>query len=229
MASKAPRSPLFSAPSIRRVSTVEHVVDAVSEAILNGELPPGTPLREIALMEALQVSRNTVREATRLLQAAGLVVYRLNRGAIVAELDHDDVVDLFHCRALFEQEAVAAAAANRELLRQLRKLADDTRAAASSDASSFYETDRAFHMTLVSALESPRITRFYASVQRELRLALVSVDRKGGNLLRSAAEHQLIARALAGDADQARQLIADHLATAVSAITSATGAGQEPG
>jgi DNA-binding GntR family transcriptional regulator len=218
VASKSPRSPLFSTLAIRRVSTVDQVVDAVSKAILNGELPPGTPLREMTLVDTLQVSRNTVREATRLLQTDGLVVYQLNRGAVGAELGHDDVVDLFRCRALIEQEAANAAIANRELLRQLRKLADDTHAAASADAPLFYEADRAFHTALVSALESPRITRFYASVQRELRLALVSADRKADSLLISAVQHQKLTRALAKDVNQARELIADHLATAVGDI-----------
>ena len=58
----------------------------LSQRILNGELRPGTPLQEIPLAESLGVSRNTMREATRILSLEGLLKRSIHRGIAVAQL-----------------------------------------------------------------------------------------------------------------------------------------------
>lgn len=67
---------------------------------------PGTRLSEELIGAALGVSRNTLREAFRLLMHERLVVHELNRGVFVRVLDVDDVVDLYRVRRLLEWAAV---------------------------------------------------------------------------------------------------------------------------
>src|SRR5215471_17284471 len=76
---------------IDRTSTAERVADALRDLITQGDLPAGTPLREQQLVGSLDVSRNTLREAFRLLGRERLVDYTLHRGVAVREVDEADV------------------------------------------------------------------------------------------------------------------------------------------
>ena len=83
---------------LARTSTAERVADVLRERITDGSLAPGTRLPEDAVGSALGVSRNTLREAFRLLAHERLVVVEFNRGAFVRRLTVDEVVDLYLAR-----------------------------------------------------------------------------------------------------------------------------------
>ena len=89
-----------------RSSTAERVADVLRELIISGDLPPGTPLREQQLVASLEVSRNTIREAFRLLGRERLVVYQLHRGVAVRQLDEHDVHDIYRTRRPLELMAI---------------------------------------------------------------------------------------------------------------------------
>ena len=59
--------------TLHRTSTAQQVADGLSDAIMRGEMPPGAPIRESAIAASLGISRNTVREAVRMLENGGLV------------------------------------------------------------------------------------------------------------------------------------------------------------
>src|ERR1700742_4054712 len=63
----------FSSLHLEHVSTVDRAAEELRRSLFDGDLGPGTPLREVALAEALGVSRSTVREALAILVAEGLV------------------------------------------------------------------------------------------------------------------------------------------------------------
>src|SRR3954454_3634165 len=75
--------------SFDRSSTAERVAELLRHRVIEGDLPPGTRLSEEQLVEVLHVSRNTLREAFRLLTHEGLLVHHLHRGVFVPELDED--------------------------------------------------------------------------------------------------------------------------------------------
>ena len=83
---------------IDRSSTAERVADVLRRRITEGDLPPRTHLSEEQLIVVLRVSRNTLREAFRLLSHEGLLVHELHRGVFVRELDDADLVDLYRLR-----------------------------------------------------------------------------------------------------------------------------------
>jgi DNA-binding GntR family transcriptional regulator len=98
---KSGKSPVVSRVLVRK-TTVELVVDALRIRILNGELSPGSALRQEALSEDLGVSRIPVREAMRLLSAEGLVDVYPHRGAFVSMLSRDEVQEFFDLRLRLE-------------------------------------------------------------------------------------------------------------------------------
>ena len=71
---------------IQRISITDAVVERVKELIESGECAPGQKLpTEARLCEMLGVSRTSVREAFRVLQALGYVDIKAGKGAFAAE------------------------------------------------------------------------------------------------------------------------------------------------
>jgi DNA-binding GntR family transcriptional regulator len=82
---------------------------ALEEAIVSGEIPPGSVLRQEHLSEQFQVSRTPVREALRRLAALGLVSFEPNRGVRVRMLSRDEIREAFLVRAELESLATEIA------------------------------------------------------------------------------------------------------------------------
>ncbi|MDR2986989.1 MAG: GntR family transcriptional regulator [Nocardiopsaceae bacterium] len=202
--------------TIQRQSTSGQAAAAIRDAILSGQIPPGTPLRETALATELAVSRNTIREAARILEAEGLVLYQMNRGIVVTEITADDVRDIYAARSAAELAGVNALTANRDsaIYKKLAGLVERIeKAHASSDTTQALEGDRLFHATLVSAVASPRLSRFHAQLQQEQRLALALAEQSSRQLGRTADDHRELLEALRGSRSWARAQLTKHLRT----------------
>src|SRR4051812_31976175 len=92
--------------SLDRGSTAQRVADVLRDRVTEGMFQPGTRLSEEALREALGVSRNTLREAFRVLSHEGLLSYEFNRGVFVRTLSTEDIRDLYTVRRVLELAAV---------------------------------------------------------------------------------------------------------------------------
>lgn len=86
----------------------EAVLDEIRNAISTGRLKPGAPVRQDALANELGVSRVPVREALRILEGEGQVLYQPYKGYAVAKLDLREVTELYMIRGLLESEAIKA-------------------------------------------------------------------------------------------------------------------------
>src|SRR5438270_1046257 len=75
---------------------------AIEEALVAGELPPGSVLRQEQLSERYDVSRTPIREALRRLAALGLVSFTPNRGVRVRSLSRAELHEAFLVRAELE-------------------------------------------------------------------------------------------------------------------------------
>jgi len=200
--------------TIQRQSATGQAAGAIRDAILSGRIPPGTPLREAALATELSVSRNTIREAARILESEGLVRYQMNRGIVVAEITADDVRDIYTARAAAELAGADALATHRDpvVYQKIAGLVGRIEHAfAQGDAAGVLEGDRLFHAALVTAAGSPRLSRFHAQLQQEQRLALALAERSSRELGRTADDHRQLLDALRGSRAQARAQLTAHL------------------
>ena len=93
-------------PSLPR-SLGESITQKVRRMLVEGELAPGQRLSEAALAESLQISRNTLREAFRVLTREGLLKHEPNRGVTVAEPDMASIIDIYRVRRFIECKAIA--------------------------------------------------------------------------------------------------------------------------
>lgn len=88
--------------SLKRQSLPEALAQSLRERILSGEFKPGVALVQEALAEEYECSRMPVREAFRQLEAAGLIVTKVHKGAVVAAMPADQARELYELRANLE-------------------------------------------------------------------------------------------------------------------------------
>jgi len=94
----------------KRVSRSLQAYDAVRRSIHEGELKPGTRLREAELAEILGFSRTPIREALSRLENEGLITNDGAKGLIVTQLDYQMVDELYAMRKILEGTAAKLAA-----------------------------------------------------------------------------------------------------------------------
>ncbi|MFI1971902.1 GntR family transcriptional regulator [Streptomyces cinnamoneus] len=204
-------------------STAQRVAAALRDRIEGGDLPPGTQLSEEALGRELGVSRNTLREAFRLLVHEGLVVHLLNRGVFVRVLEPADVTDIYRVRAALETAGVRAAATAPAPLRDAVTAAveEAEQAAGADDWQRVGTADLRFHRALAALAGSARIDAAMERLMAELRLAFhempsprhfhepfVGRNRALAGLL-AKGEHARAEAELTAYLDDARRLILD--------------------
>jgi DNA-binding GntR family transcriptional regulator len=164
----AAREPLTS-----RTSTAERVADALRTGITEGHLHPGSRLSEELLSGVLGVSRNTLREAFRLLTHEGLLVHRLHHGVVVPQLDEDAVVDLYRLRIIVEVQVLRSLTeVDPAGLRRLQ--ADIEAAEKAAGLGEWTDVGTAnihFHQHLARLANSARLEEVARRVLAELRLA----------------------------------------------------------
>lgn len=206
----APAEPEPAEPTL-----VDHAYEAILERILNGRLPEGAPLSEVAVAADLDMSRTPVHDALRLLAIDGFVTQERNRRAQVASFSADDLFEVFEMRKLLEGHA-AELAAGRMDSRQLAPL----RATAESLHEGlnardwnrrWTDFDAEFHHTIAVASGNARLCtdiHRYRLLHRGINR--FSTDAK--SLRHALAEHEAILAALeARDQVAARERMVGHI------------------
>ncbi|MGY0063706.1 GntR family transcriptional regulator [Streptomyces sp. LZ34] len=203
--------------NLDRSSIVEQVAEALREQMFDGRLKPGTALREGGLVESLNVSRSTVREALQLLIGEGLAVREPNKGVLVRQLSEAEVEDIFRARRILELSGVRAVvnASRRDLATLSGRLEEYEAAVREGGAVEISRTHMQFHVAIVGLLGSPRLTEVARSLLAELQLAISSVDRSSDDLPEMLQVHRKIAELIRkAKVEEATQLLDQHLSNA---------------
>jgi DNA-binding GntR family transcriptional regulator len=205
----------------------EQAAAELQEAILSGELPPGSPLRLEKLARTLEMSPMPVREAVRQLESLGLAEHVPHRGARVSELTIDDLRDTYEARLPLETLAVRHAAVRftDELeLRCARVLDEQVRAYRNGDGRRGRALHAEFHFALYTASGSlwlPRLIRPLWENSERYRIASLSAR---GSLERRRREHERILEAcVRRDPDGAEQALRAHLVLTANLVAQKMG------
>lgn len=164
-------------PLLGRSSTAERVADILRDRITEGFFPPGARLSEESIGGALGVSRNTLREAFRLLTHERLLVHELNRGVFVRVVTVEDLEDIYRVRTLVECAAVrglgqgpyGAAVADAIAVIESAVQAGEA-ASADREWQALSTANIRFHQGIVALVGSPRTDELMRGVLAELRL-----------------------------------------------------------
>jgi DNA-binding GntR family transcriptional regulator len=138
-----------------RQQTVQWIVDAMQQMIVDGELLPGQQVRQEQMAERFSVSRLPIREALRHLLAMGLVTHQHNFGFTVARLNQAEFDQMYLMRDLLESAIIrslpAATPAHLDTLSELN--AGLARAGERLDLAAVRQLNKDFHFTMFR--ESP--------------------------------------------------------------------------
>lgn len=159
---------------IQRISITEAVAENIRDLICAGKFNIGEKLpTEARVCEELKVSRTSVREAFRLLQAQGYVEIRPGRGAFVADykahqqenwFDADDARynDYMEVRVAVETLAVRLAV-ERATEQQIQQLADVQESflavSAVHDVARMVILDERFHSLIIDYTQNPLLKK----------------------------------------------------------------------
>jgi DNA-binding GntR family transcriptional regulator len=163
--------------SVPPLSLVEQVALTIRDRLTFGELAPGQRLSEATLAESIGVSRNTLREAFRMLTKDGLLVHEANRGVFVATPSMGAIIDIYHVRRLVECQALRQAHAHHPAAdRMAAAVATAREAHLVLDWRGVGNANMDFHSAIVDLADSPRLTAFFGNLAAELRLAFGLLD-----------------------------------------------------
>ena len=199
---------------ISRVSVADQVASILRQRILNGELLPGTPLQEVPTAASLGVSRNTMREATRILSLEGLLKRSAHRGVSVARLSVEDVAEIYQVRHLMEIPAVLSARPeDSDVLAELHSALEGyERSVEQADWVRAVRFDLQFHTLVIRFHRNSRLESFYEKLIGELRMGMVLVDSRHDDPGRLVPVHRKMYDLLgAGESQECAKLLAQHL------------------
>jgi len=213
----------FDSLSLEPATTVDRVTDELRRAAFEGELDPGTPLREVALAESLSVARSTIREALAALVAEGLADRVPHKGTVIRTLDRAAVADVCQARLILESAGVRAwPEASPDQRVAVRQALDGFAERASDPSTTIADLTAAhlaIHRSIVALTGSERILAAAEALYSEIRLALASVDRIRRNAVEQIATHSRLVDLLeAGDTEATLAELRDHLADAETSM-----------
>jgi DNA-binding GntR family transcriptional regulator len=200
-------------------------VEALREMIVTGQIAPNAYLREKELCETLGISRTPLREATRTLAREGLVKILPNRGAVVAELDLEEVEALFqvvgHTEALAAR--IACARASDEDIAEITVLHHRMMICyVERQLQDYLALNRLIHRKLVEASKNRVLVEMWdmlaPRVRRARSLASTNPDRWDA----AVAEHEAMMAALkARDGEALGALMEPHYLNGLAVIRAA--------
>jgi DNA-binding GntR family transcriptional regulator len=216
---------MYESLHVEHVSTVERVTEELRRALFEGELAPGTPLREMALAEQIGVSRSTIREALSVLVTEGLATRVPNRGVAVTTLSRADVRDVLRARAALEVAGARSwKTATAEQQDAVRRALDEFGRTARPGATPADATAAHLevHRALVGLTGSERLLATADALNAEIRLALAHVDRIRRNTREQVTAHRELVDLLEnGDVSGAVRGLEHHLEDAEQSLVDA--------
>lgn len=216
--------------SLEPVSRRGQIVSALREAIVRGDIPPGTQLKQDELSVHFRSSPAPVREALRQLESEGLVEHYPNRGVFVSEVSEEELFAvLLPVRLLVEEYAMRRTSEHLspELLAQLEEqVVQMERGAIRRDLPAINEADVRFHELTVAASGSYHTIQLWRSVLPRIRVQFYRLAPRHRNLKDIAAEHRALLECLtSGDQRAIEAALREHI---VGTSSSLLGPHQEP-
>lgn len=211
----------------RAPTAQEAALSALRAAISTRELVPGQQIVQERLSEQLGISRVPLREALKVLEGEGQVVYAPHRGYFVAELSLGDLVEVYRIRDLLESEAVRVGVADvgeDDVARIAGLVADWEAAAQADDLAAMTAANRDLHFAIIATCGMPRLIRMIRvlwDATDAYRAAYYVDSSSRRNVTR---EHRAILAAVRKrQADTVTTLLREHRERAVQRLTEVLG------
>ncbi len=196
--------------------TVEDLAVLIRDQLVTWPLRGGERIFEAQIARDMEVSRPLVREACRVLESEGLLVYTQNKGFALKRLTREEVLHLVEFRIILEEAAFVAAASledRTEVVDQMRKAYQGIEMACiTEDPARQISADVAFHRVVIEHTGNPWILHSFDRMSTQFRYAIRLMSRSLNDFKVYAPSHiVLIDYVEQGNAQLAREEINRHI------------------
>lgn len=229
---------MYSLNGIKKVRLSDSVTDAIRQMIADYGFSPGDKFfSEKELTQKLQVSRSSVREAVRILEATGQVKVRHGKGIYIDDFaahnleafsawlknNQQPILDLFEVRLLIEPKVAwkaAQFAVKADIRKMERACVNFKHFADENNTSEAMKYDREFHRLLARSAKNKTLFFLMNTITTSLPDGWISSLHVPGRIQKTVDEHGEVFKAVqAGDSDGAMNAMRVHLENAVDDIT----------
>lgn len=157
----------------RPVTLRERVEEFLRESIMQGRLRPGERLREQEWCDQLKISRPTLREALRTLEAEKLIVIEPHRGPSVAAMTRKAALDLYAIRELLEGYAAsefARHASENQIARLRQQVQELEQQATQSDRYALLKAKQRFYDILLEGCDNDLVAQILPGLLTRINL-----------------------------------------------------------
>ena len=207
--------------TLSRPATGESIAQALSLAIHEHRIAPGTKLGEDELAEIYGVSRTVVRAALLNLSHIKLVDIRRNKGASVASPSVKEAREVFEARELLEPRtahSAATRATSSDIARLARHISDEHAALDASDPGRALYLSGLFHTEIARIAGQATIAGFIETLIARSSLIIALYWRRESALCEKHAHHALVQALSDRNEEQAEELMRSHLVDLHSAL-----------
>jgi DNA-binding GntR family transcriptional regulator len=192
----------------------DRAYDELRDRLVTLRIAPGAPIDEDAIGAQLGMGRTPVREAIKRLALENLVTVFPRRGTFAAEINITDLAYVSDVRSQLEAHAAYRAAQRMtpELRRELDALLDELGCSRGDDQSALMSLDARIHRFVYRCSGNPYLEETAGRyLNLSLRIWYLVIDRLP-HLFARVHEHEQLLRAIgAGQADRAREIVAEHI------------------
>lgn len=154
----------------KHISLADQAYETIRTNILNLTYPPGMQLTEAKLTADLNMSRNPVRTAIKMLQAEGLIVTDYYKSMTVKEITDKDICEIYQLRELLEGNAFRLIFTSSRQEEYSYRIEEKIvrMCATAGDIYRWELADTNMHMEIISIFENERINHIYENNLSEL-------------------------------------------------------------
>ena len=216
-----PTKRIKTARADKGLTSTDHIVQALSRAIIDHELQAGEKLKEQRIADQFGVSRTLVRQALYQLSQKHLIRIEQARGAFVATPSIKEAREVFGVRMALESAMVESLVANitAQKIKALRThIKAEAASLQSTDASNRIELLGDFHVLMAELLDNDVLAQLLQDLIS--RCALITLLYQSKNAAsHSHDEHVEILQAIVNkDASKAKKLMHSHLLSVLASL-----------
>ncbi|QGZ29293.1 GntR family transcriptional regulator [Stutzerimonas stutzeri] len=193
---------------------VQRIVDALSRAIAQHRLHPGTRLIEAQIVDALNANRNHVQSALQRLAMQRIVTIEPNRGALVAQPSAKEARDVFAARRAIERAIVESITPDVMRLHRQRTAAhmrSERKATNASDRRDIVRELSEFHLMLGEISGNAVLAEMLGNLMVRSSLIVALYQRNDHPACASDEHEQIIGALERGDRQTAVRVMIEHL------------------
>ena len=177
----------------------QKLIERLENMILTGVFQPRERLVELNLAKELEVSRFWVRDAFKILETKGLIEVIPYKGAMVCDVDEDEIENIFEVRVELDSLATRKAAENaqRSDIKYLKRMASKFEASVKNgDLGEMISANEDFHNYIYELSQNPTLIQVIHQLKAQSHILRYHAWASPDVIKRIQKEHKLLIEAI---------------------------------